>query len=162
MNGAITLLPPHAFIAWVGTILSFTIYFLCLLSDFDETVYKIPSFNGAKKSALFSWPQKDLHLTITMKSFSIFGVKSSSVQFCMTSYSAPFCNLLLFNRRQESSCWCHSMRRVSRAVSYETVELHAVAYRGWGRGVRVLNPPPPRNSEGPPKSCQIQLDYENC
>jgi len=28
---------------------------------------------------------------------------------------------------------------------------------GWG----CLNPPPPRNSEGPPKSCQTQPDCEN-
>ena len=29
---------------------------------------------------------------------------------------------------------------------------------GFGR----FNPPPPRNSEGPPKSCQTQPDCENC
>ena len=32
-----------------------------------------------------------------------------------------------------------------------------VAYR-WGWGVQI---PPPRNSEGPPKSCQTQPDCEN-
>ena len=31
---------------------------------------------------------------------------------------------------------------------------------GWG-GLRCSNPPP-RNSEGPPKSCQTQPDCENC
>ena len=34
----------------------------------------------------------------------------------------------------------------------------SVAYRG---GLGVFNPPP-RNSEGPPKSCQTQPDCENC
>ena len=29
-----------------------------------------------------------------------------------------------------------------------------------GDGLRVQTPPPPRNSEGPPKSCQTQLDCE--
>jgi len=29
-------------------------------------------------------------------------------------------------------------------------------------GFGVLNPPPLRNSKGPPKSCQIQPDCENC
>ena len=30
-------------------------------------------------------------------------------------------------------------------------------------GFRGFNPPPhPRNSEGPPKSCQTQPDCENC
>jgi len=36
----------------------------------------------------------------------------------------------------------------------------AVAYRG-GRGLWGSTPPP-RNSEGPPKSCQTQPDCENC
>ena len=35
-----------------------------------------------------------------------------------------------------------------------------VAYRG--RGVEVFKPPPPRNSEGPLKSCQTHPDCENC
>ena len=35
-----------------------------------------------------------------------------------------------------------------------------VAYRGGG-GLRGSTPPP-RNSEGPPKSCQTQSDCENC
>ena len=35
----------------------------------------------------------------------------------------------------------------------------AVAYRG---GVWGCSNPPPRNSEGPPKSCQTQPDCENC
>jgi len=35
----------------------------------------------------------------------------------------------------------------------------AVAYRG---GLGGSNPPPPRNSEGHPKSCQTQPDCENC
>ena len=29
-------------------------------------------------------------------------------------------------------------------------------------GVEGFKPPPPRNSEGPPKSCQTQTDCENC
>jgi len=33
-----------------------------------------------------------------------------------------------------------------------------VAYRG---GIWGVNPPPPRNSEGPPKSCQTHPDCEN-
>jgi len=36
-----------------------------------------------------------------------------------------------------------------------------VAYRG-GEGFGGVQPPPPRNSEGPPKSCQNQTDCENC
>ena len=35
----------------------------------------------------------------------------------------------------------------------------AVAYRG---GMLGCSTPPPRNSEGPPKSCQTQPDCENC
>ena len=38
-------------------------------------------------------------------------------------------------------------------------ELESVAYPGGGWR---FNPPPPRNSEGPPKSCQTQPDCENC
>ena len=36
--------------------------------------------------------------------------------------------------------------------------LQAVVYRGGVWGVQ----PPPRNSKGPPKSCQTQPDCENC
>ena len=39
-------------------------------------------------------------------------------------------------------------------------DLQAVAYRGGEFG--VFENPPPRNSEGPPKSCQTQSDCENC
>jgi hypothetical protein len=42
-------------------------------------------------------------------------------------------------------------------LAYE--QLQAVAYRGGGLGCST---PPPRNSEGPPKSCQTQPDCENC
>ena len=35
--------------------------------------------------------------------------------------------------------------------------VYSVAYRGGVWGVH----PPPRNSEGPPKSCQTQPDCEN-
>jgi len=35
---------------------------------------------------------------------------------------------------------------------------YAVVYRGGF----AVQPPPPRNYEGIPKSCQIQPDYENC
>jgi len=37
-----------------------------------------------------------------------------------------------------------------------------VAYRGVGVGLGCSTPPRPRNSEGPPKSCQTQPDRENC
>ena len=39
-----------------------------------------------------------------------------------------------------------------------------MSYRGgWGGGaLGFLNPPPPRNSEGPPKSCQTHPNCENC
>ena len=111
----------------------FTVYFLCLLSNFDETIYKMTSYNGAIKSVLFLRPQKDIHLTSTMKPFSILRVKNSSVQYCTTSQSAPFCNLLLLKRRQESNCGCDGMRRVSSAVSSETAELHRPSTK-WGTG----------------------------
>ena len=45
------------------------------------------------------------------------------------------------------------LRRTGRDVI-----INAVAYRGGGWGVQ---PPPPENSEDPPKSCQTQLDCEN-
>jgi len=37
---------------------------------------------------------------------------------------------------------------------------YSVAYQGEGFG--VFKPPLPRNSEGPPKSCQTQPNCENC
>jgi len=37
-----------------------------------------------------------------------------------------------------------------------------VAYRGGGVVVWGFQPPPPRNSEGPPESCQTQPDCANC
>ena len=46
-------------------------------------------------------------------------------------------------------------------ITGEIASSTAVAYRGagaWG-GLKI---PPPRNSEGPPKSCHIQPDCENC
>ena len=56
-------------------------------------------------------------------------------------------------RRHYSSLWLRSGRSEVR------IPLGAVAYRGgfWG-----FKPPPPRNSEGPIKSCQTQPDCENC
>ena len=64
-----------------------------------------------------------------------------------------------------------SIQRVSERRTWETrgrglkltvqIYLHlAVAYL-WG-GLGCSTPPPPRNSEGPPKSCQTQPDCENC
>ena len=51
----------------------------------------------------------------------------------------------------------HNLNRLFYAYS---APLHTVVYRG---GVWGFKPPPlPRNSEGPPKSCQTQPDYENC
>ena len=50
---------------------------------------------------------------------------------------------------------CAALQFIFRYVS--------VAYRGGGGGLGWgVQPPPPRNSEGPPKSCQTQPDRENC
>ena len=38
--------------------------------------------------------------------------------------------------------------------------MEPVAYREGGLGGGGSNPPSPRNSEGPPKSCQTQPDCE--
>ena len=37
-----------------------------------------------------------------------------------------------------------------------------VAYREGGAGVQPPPTPPPRNSEGPPKSCPIVKTVKNC
>jgi len=46
----------------------------------------------------------------------------------------------------------------------KSMEIHIVVlqWRTEGGEVGVFNPPPPRNSEVPPKSCQTQPDCENC
>jgi len=43
-------------------------------------------------------------------------------------------------------------------TNIKVVHTTAVAYRTEGG----FKSPPPRNSEGPPKSCQTQPDCENC
>ena len=55
-------------------------------------------------------------------------------------------------------CQRPACTRVSRPLTWADKHMYAVAYRG-GAGFRQ---PPPRNSEGPPKSCQTQTDCENC
>ena len=42
--------------------------------------------------------------------------------------------------------------------SRSQLRFTAVAYRGGFGGFK----PPPQNSEGPPKSCQAQPDFESC
>ena len=53
---------------------------------------------------------------------------------------------MFFSSKGSNRCWLLAL--------YDTPQ-----WRTEG-GVGVLNPP--RNSEGPPKSCQIQPDCENC
>jgi hypothetical protein len=124
VNGAVTVLPPYVFIAWVGTTLLFTFYFPCLLSDLDESAYEIQSLNGAGKSVLFLWPQKDL----------IFDKHHETVRhFEGNDLFRPVLYYAILNRRQESNCCCDSTRWVSSAVSSETVELYRPSTK-WGTG----------------------------
>ena len=67
--------------------------------------------------------------------------------------------------KQKASYWMYSNTENCGLLGYYTVSsgnsLPTVAY--WGGGGEefgVLKPP--RNSEGPPKSCQTQPDCENC
>jgi len=67
-------------------------------------------------------------------------------------------------------------RTVSDLASYEIPAFMALKYWSLCSQIPVPEGPlesnqwhteggssnPPRNSEGPPKSCQTQLDYENC
>ena len=64
---------------------------------------------------------------------------------------------LLYSRR---GCACaHTVRCVPRySAASEHVTILPVAYQARGG----CSNPPPRNSEGPPKSCQTQPDWENC
>ena len=66
-----------------------------------------------------------------------------------------FVLLLVPQEYGNAGCYCKAIGKLS-----GTHTLAAVAYRGgWGGlGVSKL----PRDSEGPPKSCQAQRDCEKC
>jgi len=51
------------------------------------------------------------------------------------------------------SCTCKQLLRVRKCNGF-------LLWHTGGGGFKFL--PPPRNSEGPPKSCQTQPDCENC
>ena len=71
------------------------------------------------------------------------------------NYSPHFSKFAKWNRRMPSGAVLFLLRVISdKNVGVPTVHV-SVAYRGGVRGVQI---PPPRNSEGPPKSCQTPPD----
>jgi len=89
---------------------------------------------------------------------------SESICRLSTINSSPFANILWINLPYEEAfslllvIKSRYRRRLTDEHLKHCLHLGPVAYRGGGV---VFKPPPPRNSEGPPKSCQTQPDCEN-
>ena len=54
------------------------------------------------------------------------------------------------------------IKQVASELRRPTVFISTHQWRTEGAWVWGVQPPPPRNSEGPPKSCQTQPDCEKC
>ena len=72
-----------------------------------------------------------------------------------------FLDLLTFRKHLFTACAYPSHNAVTDHLSFLRLLCIGMQWR-TERGVWGVQPPPPRNSEGHPKSCQTQSNCENC
>ena len=97
-------------------------------------------------------PREKREFLNNFRSLCIFKISS----FTSSLYILKFINVIF----KQSNCYTTRKRCCHH---YKDQSFNAFNDSGVPRGVGVSNPPsPPRNSEGPPKSCQTQPHCENC